>query len=79
MAFSVLPNGKHALMVVLRGCNETFDQFGQFDNPEDAAAKLGIQAAIPDAGTQHFGNDIDDAGSTTKRRTATITRKRSSG
>ena len=55
---TTLPNGKHALMVVLHGCNQTFDQFKQFGNLEDAATRRGIVLAIPDVGTQHFGNDI---------------------
>lgn len=58
MPSSALPNGKHALMVVLHGCNQTFDQLRQFGNLEDAATKRGILLAIPDVGTQHFGNDI---------------------
>jgi poly(3-hydroxybutyrate) depolymerase len=58
MPANTMPNGKHALMVVLHGCNQTFDQFKQFGNLEDAAAKRGIVLAIPDVGSQHFGNDI---------------------
>jgi poly(hydroxyalkanoate) depolymerase family esterase len=58
MPASALPNGKHALMIVLHGCNQTFNQFRQFANLEDAATKRGILLAIPDVGTQHFGNDI---------------------
>jgi poly(3-hydroxybutyrate) depolymerase len=55
---TAMPNGKRALMVVLHGCNQTFDQFKQFGNLEDAATKRGILLAIPDVGKQHFGNDI---------------------
>jgi len=58
MPSSALPNGKHALMVVLHGCNQTFNQFRQFGNLETAATKRGILLAIPDVGTQHFGNDV---------------------
>ncbi|MFL6631755.1 MAG: hypothetical protein ACJ8HJ_05505 [Massilia sp.] len=45
-------------MVILHGCNQTFDQLKQFGNLEDAATKRGILLAIPDVGTQHFGTDI---------------------
>lgn len=49
---SAMPNGKHALMVVLHGCNQTFDQLKQFGNLEDAATKRGILLAIPDVGPE---------------------------
>lgn len=55
---TAMPNGKHALMVVLHGCNQTFDQFKQFGNLEEAATKRGILLAVPDVGKQHFGSDI---------------------
>lgn len=58
MPATTMPNGKHALMVVLHGCNQTFDQLKQFGNLEDAATKRGILLAIPDVGKQYYGNDI---------------------
>jgi poly(hydroxyalkanoate) depolymerase family esterase len=58
MPSSAMANGKHALMVVLHGCNQTFDQLKQFGNLENAATKRGILLAVPDVGKQHFGNDI---------------------
>jgi poly(hydroxyalkanoate) depolymerase family esterase len=58
MPAGAMPNGKHALMVVLHGCNQTFDQLKQFGNLENAATKRGLMLAIPDVGKRHFGNDI---------------------
>jgi len=57
MPSSPMRNGKHALMVVLHGCNQTHNQFKQFGNLENAATKRGIVLAIPDVGNQHFGSD----------------------
>lgn len=57
MPSSSMPNGKHALMVVLHGCNQTNNQFKQFGNLEQAATKRGIVLAIPDVGSQHFGDN----------------------
>ena len=58
MPSSAMPNGKHALMVVLHGCNQTHNQLKQFGNLENVATKRGIVLAIPDVGSHHFGNDI---------------------
>jgi poly(hydroxyalkanoate) depolymerase family esterase len=58
MPSTTMPNGMHALMVVLHGCNQTFDQLKQFGNLEDAATKRGILLAIPDVGNQYYGDDI---------------------
>jgi poly(hydroxyalkanoate) depolymerase family esterase len=58
MPSTTMPNGRHALMIVLHGCNQTFDQLKQFGNLEQAATKRGILLAIPDVGSRHFGNDI---------------------
>lgn len=58
MPSTTLPTGKHALMVVLHGCNQTHNQMKQFGNLENVAAKRGIVLAIPDVGNRHFGTDI---------------------
>ena len=55
---TAMPNGRHALMVVLHGCNQTSDQLKQFGNLETAATKRGILLAIPDVGSQYYGNKI---------------------
>jgi poly(3-hydroxybutyrate) depolymerase len=57
MPSSVMPNGKHALMIVLHGCNQTYHQLKQFGNLETVASKRGILLAIPDVGNQHYGDE----------------------
>ena len=53
-----MSNGKHALMIVLHGCNQTFNQLKEFGNLEAVATKRGILLAIPDVGREHAGTDI---------------------
>jgi poly(3-hydroxybutyrate) depolymerase len=45
-----LPNGKHGLIVVLHGCNQTNDQLKQFGNLEGAAYANGLVMAVPSVG-----------------------------
>ena len=47
---STLPNGKHGLIVVLHGCNQTNDQLKQFGNLEGAAYANGLVMAVPSVG-----------------------------
>ena len=47
---STLPNGKHGLIVVLHGCNQTNDQLKQFGNLEGAANANGLVIAVPSVG-----------------------------
>jgi poly(3-hydroxybutyrate) depolymerase len=47
---STLPNGKHGLMVVLHGCDQTNDQLKQFGNLEGAANENGLVVAVPSVG-----------------------------
>ena len=50
MPNSALPNGKHGLMVVLHGCNQTSDQLKQFGNLEAAANAYDLVMAVPSVG-----------------------------
>lgn len=54
---STMPNGKHALMVVLHGCNQTFQQLKEYGNLENAATKRGIVLVIPDVGNKYWGSE----------------------
>ncbi|HVK54829.1 MAG TPA: hypothetical protein VM532_07340, partial [Burkholderiales bacterium] len=51
-----MPTGKHALMLVLHGCNQTHDQFKKFGNLEKSAEARGVVVAIPDVGLKFFGD-----------------------
>jgi poly(3-hydroxybutyrate) depolymerase len=50
-----MPTGKHALMLVLHGCNQIHDQFKEFGNLEKSAEARGVVVAIPDVGPKFFG------------------------
>lgn len=52
-----MPGGQRALLIVLHGCNQTFNQLKQFGNLEQAATKRSILLAIPDVGTKYYGSD----------------------
>lgn len=47
---TTLPNGKHGLMVVLHGCDQTNDQLKQFGNLEEGATATGLVVAVPSVG-----------------------------
>jgi poly(3-hydroxybutyrate) depolymerase len=47
---TTLANGKHGLMVVLHGCDQTNDQLKQFGNFEEAANANGLVVALPSVG-----------------------------
>lgn len=52
---STLPNGKHGLMIVLHGCDQTNDELKQFGNLEPAADANGLVVAVPSVGDNPWG------------------------
>jgi len=50
-----MPDGKHPLLVVLHGCDQTHDQIKTFGNLVPTAEANGIVVAVPSVGNEFFG------------------------
>jgi poly(hydroxyalkanoate) depolymerase family esterase len=54
---TALPDGKHPLLIVLHGCNQSHTELKSFGNLVPTAEANGIVVAVPFVGSRFFGND----------------------
>ena len=52
---TAMPDGKHPLLIVLHGCDQTHDQIKNFGNLTPTAEANGAVVAIPSVGNEVFG------------------------
>src|SRR6516165_10530041 len=52
-----LPNGKHGVLVVLHGCQQSNKELKEFGNLEGAANSYGLIVAVPFVGDHPWNNN----------------------
>lgn len=55
---TAMPDGKHPLLVVLHGCDQSHTQLKQFGNLVSTAEANGLVVAVPFVGAKAFGGDL---------------------